>query len=108
MMTEPERRALLSTPGDLPCVAYFHYLDETPIDVAHPLRQSDQKCPVQGGRSLLGTMSLLSGCAVKKQDPVLMRVGMICPPAEVLKPTPKEDPSRSKPSNAAQEGTTKD
>lgn len=109
MMTEPERRALLSTPGDLPCVAYFHYLDETPIDVtALPSGDPIKSALSKAAAVSLGTMSLLSGCAVKKQDPVLMRVGMICPPAEVLKPTPKEDPSRSKPSNAAQEGTTKD
>ena len=109
MMTEPERRALLSQPGDRPCVAYFHYLDETPIDVTALPSGNPVKSALSKAAALsLGTMSLLSGCGSQRQDPVLMKVGIICPPEEVRSPSQKEDPPHSKPSNATKEGTTTD
>lgn len=109
MMTEPERRALLSKPGDRPCVAYFHYLDETPIDVTalpsgNPLKSTLSKAAALS----LGTMSLLSGCNSQQQDPVIMRLGIVCPPAEVQIPAQEQDATHSKPSNAAKEGMTPD
>ncbi|MFC5458133.1 hypothetical protein ACFQDI_24905 [Prosthecobacter fluviatilis] len=59
MMTDVERRELLASTGESPCVSYFKYLNGTPIDVtALPDTNPLKKILTQAAMASLGAVAL--------------------------------------------------
>lgn len=82
LMTQQERRALLSATGESPCVAYFQHVNGRPIDVtALPASNPLKHLLSQAAAVSLGSMAMMTGCSSGKKQPPLM-MGVICPPSE--------------------------
>ena len=104
MMNAEERQALLAGTGESPCVAYFKYLNGTPIDVTalpdtNPLKKIlTQAAMVSMGAVALGSiamnsMALMDAIGKDQEAPtkgmgdyrVMMSAGMSCqvPPGDM-------------------------
>lgn len=94
MMNKGERRALMASTGESPCVAYFKHLnDGTPIDVtALSDGNSLKQILTQAALVSLSSMTLMTACSksTSKEEAVAkersktgypMMLGIACPPA---------------------------
>ncbi len=109
MMHAEERRALLASTGESPCVAYFKHVNGTPIDVtalpeSNPLkRKLTQVALVTASAMGLGSigmssMALLEECSKDQEAPTTSTLanysfmaGMACrPPGYIPPPLPRE------------------
>jgi len=110
MMNQGERRVLLASTGESPCVAYFKHLDGTPMDVTalpetHPLKHlltqaalvsmsAVSMSAVAMSSIAMSARALSEACSKDQEAPTtgsyscLMIMGVACPPPGYKPPSP--------------------
>jgi len=104
MMSAEERRDLLASTGESPCVAYFKHVNGTPIDVTalpdgSPLKKKLTKAALLSlsavglGSIAMNSMELIEAISQDQVAPTtggyyIMSAGVVCPPPGYVPPPP--------------------
>ena len=105
MMNQGERRALLASTGESPCVAYFKHLNGTPMDVTalpetHPLKHMLTQAALVSMSAVamssiaMSARAIRDACTKDQEAPTTghfgysMILGMVCPPPGYKPPPP--------------------